>query len=350
MTTVKLAGMGNPLLDIASNVTLEMVEKYGGKFGEATLANEENMGVFDEIKGQKDVSYTAGGATLNVFRVFAWMRQEEGENCVFTGCVGDDEDAKVLETNASKDGLDVHFQQSEKKSPTGNCAVLVVGKERTLIANIAAANDFNYESMKKDESFMKKMRSVDFYYISGFFLTVSVPSMLELAVHAAENNKTFCMNISAPFLCQFFTEQMNQVLPYCDYVFGNEDEAAAIAKMLDIKSDNNEEIAKAIVKLDKKNTKRSRVVVITQGSKPTIVAKFNDKGEVFTTSYDVKLIDKEKIVDTNGAGDSFCGGFMSQLVDGASEEQCVRAGQYAASYMIQKSGIQMDSKPTFKKE
>lgn len=38
------------------------------------------------------------------------------------------------------------------------------------------------------------------------------------------------MNLSAPFLVQFFGDQMASVLPYCDYVFGNESEAAAFGE------------------------------------------------------------------------------------------------------------------------
>jgi len=63
-------------------------------------------------------------------------------------------------------------------------------------------------------------------YSSGFFLTVSVESMLVVAKHAAENNKVFCMNLSAPFLIQFFGDQMATMMPYCDFLFGNESEAA----------------------------------------------------------------------------------------------------------------------------
>ena len=38
------------------------------------------------------------------------------------------------------------------------------------------------------------------------------------------------MNLSAPFLCQFFKDQMDQVIPYVDYLIGNESEALAYAE------------------------------------------------------------------------------------------------------------------------
>lgn len=56
----------------------------------------------------------------------------------------------------------------------------------------------------------------------GFFLTVSPESILKVAKHASENNKIFCMNLSAPFISQFFKEPLMEVMPYVDILFGNE--------------------------------------------------------------------------------------------------------------------------------
>ena len=59
------------------------------------------------------------------------------------------------------------------------------------------------------------------------------------------------------------------------------------------------------------NGKRTRTVVISQGKEPTIVVQ---DGNV--SVFPVPLLDPAKIVDTNGAGDSFVGGFFSYLLSG----------------------------------
>lgn len=41
------------------------------------------------------------------------------------------------------------------------------------------------------------------------------------------------MNLSAPFIVQFFKDNVNKILPYVDYLFGNESEAEAFAKAQD---------------------------------------------------------------------------------------------------------------------
>ena len=75
--------------------------------------------------------------------------------------------------------------------------------------------------------------------------------------------KLFCMNLSAPFLCQFFKDQMLKIMPYCDFVFGNETEAAAFAENNDIEDKSIENIARCIAALPKINS-NPRTVVITQ--------------------------------------------------------------------------------------
>ena len=100
-------------------------------------------------------------------------------------------------------------------------------------------------------------------YSAGFFITASPESIMLVAKHCAETNKIYCMNISAPFICQVpgcsgdlgstcaatkyvirwrlnltrvlqqvppLKEALAKALPYVDYLFGNETEAAAFAE------------------------------------------------------------------------------------------------------------------------
>jgi adenosine kinase len=70
----------------------------------------------------------------------------------------------------------------------------------------------------------------ELFYVTGFFLTVSLDAILHLGKYAVQNSKIFSMNLSAPFLIQFFGEQMAAAMPYTDIVFGNESEAEAYGK------------------------------------------------------------------------------------------------------------------------
>ncbi len=61
-------------------------------------------------------------------------------------------------------------------------------------------------------------------------------------------------------------------------------------------------------------------------------------GETSSKEIKVDLIPASRVVDLNGAGDAFVGGFMAQFALGKSVEECIKAGQWMSSYIIQVSG------------
>ncbi|KAJ6853892.1 uncharacterized protein M6B38_101130 [Iris pallida] len=333
-----LLGMGNPLLDISSVVDEAFLNKYDIKPNDAILAEDKHKPMYDELASNYNVEYIAGGATQNSIRVAQWMLQVPGATS-YMGCIGKDKFGEEMKKNSTAAGVNVHYYEVDE--PTGTCAVCVVGGERSLIANLSAANCYKSEHLKKPENWAL-VEKAKFIYIAGFFLTVSVDSILLVAEHAVAKNKLFAMNLSAPFICEFFRDAQEKTLPYCDYVFGNETEAKIFSKVRGWETESIEEIALKISALPKASGTRKRVTVITQGADPVVVA---EDGKV--TLFPVILLPKEKLVDTNGAGDSFVGGFLSQLVKEKSIVDCVKAGNYAANVVIQRSGCTFPEKPDF---
>jgi adenosine kinase len=334
-----LLGMGNPLLDISAVVDDAFLTKYDVKLNNAILAEEKHLPMYDELSSKGNVEYIAGGATQNSIRVAQWMLQIPGATS-YMGCIGKDKFGEEMKKNAQAAGVTAHYYEDEA-APTGTCAVCVVGGERSLIANLSAANCYKSEHLKKPENWAL-VEKAKYIYIAGFFLTVSPDSIQLVAEHAAANNKVFLMNLSAPFICEFFRDAQEKVLPYVDYIFGNETEARIFSKVRGWETENVEEIALKISQLPVASGKQKRIAVITQGADPVVVAQ---DGKV--TTFPVILLPKEKLVDTNGAGDAFVGGFLSQLVQGKSIDDCVKAGCYAANVIIQRSGCTYPEKPDF---
>lgn len=336
-----LVGMGNPLLDLSAVADDRFLEKYGLKPNDAILAEKEHMPIYKELVDNYKVEYIAGGSTLNSLRVAQWILQRPGV-CSYLGCVGKDEFSKILEDKASEDGILARFQHTSER-PTGSCAVVITnnGHNRSLCANLAAAECFTKDHLE-DPSVKKVLQSAEFYYSSGFFLTVSIESIVEVAQIAHKRKKPFLMNLSAPFLPIYYKEQMMQAMPYVDILFGNETEAAAFAKENNYETNDIKEIALKMTTLPKENPNRPRVVIITQGTLPVIVAKDGS-----TTEYHVDKIPEEKIVDTNGAGDAFVGGFMAMLIKGEPLETAVKCAIWAAGQIVQNPGCTFSGKPQF---
>ncbi|KAJ3189405.1 hypothetical protein HDU85_003035 [Gaertneriomyces sp. JEL0708] len=330
-----LLGMENPLLDISAHVKPELLKKYNLKANDAILAAEEHKPLYDELLKDYKVDYVAGGAAQNTLRGAQWLLPQN--STVYIGCVGKDANAETLREAAAKDGLRTEYLVDES-TPTGLCAVLITDENRSMVTDLQAANNYKEEHLQTPEIW-GLVENAKFFYVGGFFLTVSPPSAMRVAKHAAETKKTFAINLSAPFISQFFTKPLDELLPYVDLVFGNEAEADAYATAHNWNTTDVSEIALKIAALPKVNTTRPRMVIFTQGSEKTIVAK-----EGVVTEFPIIKIDHSKIVDTNGAGDAFTGGFLSQYVQGKPIDTCVHAGHYVAHVVIQRTG------PTYPKE
>ncbi|KAJ8248431.1 hypothetical protein GJAV_G00241950 [Gymnothorax javanicus] len=336
-----LFGMGNPLLDICAVVDKDFLDKFGLKTNDQILAEDKHKALFEEMVKKFAVEYHAGGSTQNSMKIAQWMIQEPHSVATFFGCIGTDKFGAILKKKAEEAHVDARYYEQDTE-PTGTCAACITGDNRSLVANLAAANCYRKEKHLDLEENWKLVEKAKVYYIAGFFLTVSVESILKVAKHAAEHDKIFCINLSAPFISQFYKDQMMQVMPYVDILFGNETEAATFAREQGFETEDIEEIARKAQNLPKENKRRKRVIVFTQGKEGTVLAKDDD-----VKIFPVLEIDPSDIVDTNGAGDAFVGGFLSQLVQQQSMEECIRAGHYSANVIIRRAGCTFPEKPDF---
>merc|ERR1712232_926397 len=158
---------------------------------------------------------------------------------------------------------------------------------------------------------------------------------MKIAWEMAESTGAlYCINLSAPFLMQVppFKAVFVDAIPHADFVFGNETEARTWAETEGWDTTDVAFIATRLSLLPSAKGKK-RHIVFTRGADQTIVA-YN--GHV--TTYEIVKLPKEKIVDTNGAGDAYVGGFLAGLSKGLDIAGCHKAGSYAACEIIQQSG------------
>eukprot|EP00403_Amphidinium_massartii_P041599 CAMPEP_0178438212 /NCGR_PEP_ID=MMETSP0689_2-20121128/35462_1 /TAXON_ID=160604 /ORGANISM="Amphidinium massartii, Strain CS-259" /LENGTH=340 /DNA_ID=CAMNT_0020060579 /DNA_START=112 /DNA_END=1134 /DNA_ORIENTATION=+ len=334
-----LVGMGNPLLDISAEVEMSLLEKYGLEPENAILAEEKHQPLFGEMVAMPNVQYIAGGATQNSIRVAQWMTQKPGATAYF-GCVGKDANGDKLAEACKGDGVDARYMIDES-TPTGTCATLITGIARSLCTNLCAANNYKETHCQKPENWAV-ISGAKVVYSAGFFATVSQESIKLASREMAKTGGLYCMNLSAPFLMMVppFKACFVDTMPYIDFLFGNETEAKTWAETEGWETTDIAFIATRLSLIPMAEGKKPRTVVITQGSDPTVVAV---KGTV--SLHPILALPKEKLVDTNGAGDAYVGGFLAGLVQGEPIEKCCKLGAYAASVIVQRSGCTFPKEP-----
>lgn len=326
-----LFGLCHPLVDIQAVVNKEFLEKYGLEADNTILAEKTHLPLYEDLSTSFPVKYIPGGTTLNSIRVAQWMLGDNGRT-FFSGAIGKDKFANLLLQKVDEAGIDAIFNISDDE-PTGTCASLINCRGyRSLVTNLAAAKSFKKDHLEREDVW-SMVKDAHIFYFSGYFLTTSdgVDTMATVAEHALKSKQIFAFNLSATYICQCFDE-LDRILPFCDFIFGNDLEAKSFARKNELTADSIEDIAIGIAQLPKKNMKKKRFVIITQGADPTVVADVD--GNVST--FEVEKVDN--LVDTNGAGDAFVGGFLAAYMQSKDIPDCVMAGHWAARIIIQHQG------------
>ncbi|PCD37852.1 hypothetical protein AU210_006347 [Fusarium oxysporum f. sp. radicis-cucumerinum] len=303
MSAVKeysLLCLENPLLDIQAKGDQALLDKYGLKPNDAILAEEKHLPLYEDLLNNYDAKLIAGGAAQNSARGAQYILPPN--SVVYLGGAGDDKYAAILHDAVKAAGLRVEYRVDPKEK-TGRCGAIITGHNRSLCTDLGAANHYDLDHLKKPEIW-KLVENAEVYYVGGFHFTVCPPAIMELAKQAAEHNKPFVLSLSAPFIPQFFKEEPRDVV-------------------------------KHLANLPKENAKRKRIAIVTQGTDPTLVAI---QGEDDIKEFPVHAIEKEKINDTNGAGDAFAGGLLAGILQNKPLETSIDMGQWLARLSIQELG------------
>ncbi|KXN84999.1 Adenosine kinase [Leucoagaricus sp. SymC.cos] len=334
-SSYKLFCLGNPLLDMQATNGEKLLEKYGLKANDAILAEEKHMPIYEEVVKDYKVTYVAGGASQNAARGAAYILPPK--SVVYSGCVGGDDLAEQLKKANVREGLDEVYQV-KKGEKTGACAVVITGHHRSLVTTLRAAEKFDQSHLESPQV-APLIDAAKVFYVEGYFLTHGTSIVEWLSKKSSEANKTFVLNLSAPFIAQFFTDSVKKVLPYTDVIIANESEAEAWATATNFSGSKTDlaGIAKSLSAYEKSNKSRERVVVFTHGAQDTVLVTGPD-AEVKV--FPVKALSDDQIVDTNGAGDAFAGGFLGAYVAGKSLEESVLVGHELGKMCVGQVGPQ----------
>lgn len=161
-----LFGIGNPLLDISAYVDEEFLKKYDLLSNNAILAEEKHLPIYKDLTENHQVEYTAGGATQNSIKVAQWLLRKP-KLTTFCGCIASDNYGELLNSNLEKLGVHTMYQYlpEGEKTSTGTCAVMITGRDRSLVTNLGAANCFDVTHLEQ-EHVWNQVKKAKFFYIA----------------------------------------------------------------------------------------------------------------------------------------------------------------------------------------
>lgn len=222
----------------------------------------------------------------------------------------------------------------EKVDGSGKLAVVY----RAIQAG--AANQYKLDHLRF--KIWEQVEAAGVVYAEATFLTVSFESVKILAEHCAKMGNTFCLNLSAPYVCRYFGDRILTVMPYTDFVFGSETEYMALAELKKTEglAQDVDSVATWLARMPRSDgeVQRRRHIVVTCGSRPALVASTWRGYGVKVQRFPVPPVRNRTFVRKDGAGDAFAGGFLYGLMHEADVDSCVQLALYCASIAVQRTG------------
>ncbi|XP_076060227.1 uncharacterized protein LOC143036576 isoform X2 [Oratosquilla oratoria] len=231
-TAPLMVAFGNPLLDMTAVVKdTSLHEKYNLPVDGQLEVTQEQQPIFKEVTEKYSIEYTAGGCALNTSRVFSWLLGKHGK-VTFVGGIGKDDRGDKLASIVEESGVKTKFVE-QNDHPTGSCVALVLGAWRCLCADIGAANFCEVNDVFNDK-ILPSLEAAEYIYIEGYFITHSFETALEVAKFAKKHNKTFMFNLCGSYVCEMYPDEVKELLPMVDVLFGYVEEYKTLAKHINV--------------------------------------------------------------------------------------------------------------------
>lgn len=250
----------------------------------------------------KELRYIPGGKGANQAVAMARF----GAQVQMFGCVGEDDNGRLLLDNLSSEGVDISCVSRKKDLPTG-LALITVGENDNTIVVVSGANgavDCAYI-----DSIQRQLLSSELVVLQHEIPEETVEYVVSLC--AEHGVKTVLNPAPARKLSSWMIEKVTYLTP-------NEHEAKMIFGELSI-----EELLRTY----------PEKLIITRGSQG--VSSCLRTGELLHIP-----ARSARAVDTTGAGDTLNGVFSAMIANGAGLKQALEYANVAAGLSVEKFGAQ----------
>jgi ribokinase len=263
----------------------------------------------DEEVAIEDTQEEPGGSAANTIYALGKLNKKTG----FIGSVGEDFEGKMVIESLNSVGVDTSQIKIKPKIRTG----LVIGivdafGERSLYITPGANSTLGFNEV--DMGFIS---GSDFFHITSFVDDRQLEVQKKIVETLNENTK---LSFSPGSLyAKKGYEALSSTIRKTHVLFLNEVEVKILTGY-----GSYQEASEFLL------DKGCKIVVVTLG----------EKGCYITDGSQTEHIDavKTDVVDTTGAGDAFCAGFLFGLSLGRELTQCGKIGNFVASRCITKIG------------
>ncbi|MDR3577681.1 MAG: carbohydrate kinase family protein [Anaerolineaceae bacterium] len=248
-----------------------------------------------------------GGCSLNV----AVTLKNLGSQPYIVNKFGDDEVGGKIERYIQSLAVPTTCMLKVNGGQTGYCLTILDGSgERTFFTSKGCEVEFSPQNVP-----LPLRADFAFVYITGYYLLnrQTAAGVLEL-VQTLHQNGCQVVFDPGPLVGEMDTEQLHQLLKISDWLIPNQAELSQIQKKIGVSGDLH-------------------TWLFEQGMQGMALKKGSQGVDILTrqSSFTLKGLPVD-ITDTNGAGDSFAGGFIHGLANGYTLRQAAALANACGAY------------------
>ena len=256
-----------------------------------------------------DYSEACGGSAANTIVGLARLDCKAG----FIGKVAEDREGKMLVDDFQKEDVDTKGIIHSKHGRSGTAMGFVDKRgERALYVDPGVNDTIEFHEIDMEYAFQTR-----FLHLTSFIREKSFQAQKKLVEALPKNVKLSCDP------GKLYAEKGMQKLE-------------PLIKRTSVFMPSQSELQL----LTGKNDYRKGAETLLRKGVEIVTVKLGSEGCYVTDGKESHLIEpfKVKVVDTTGAGDAFCAGFLYGLISGKSLYECGRIGNFVASRCIMKMG------------
>jgi len=313
---VQLLGISNAIVDVLAHVDDELVEKIGVVPGSMTLIDEQRAHQIYEMMGP--ATEMSGGSVANTVAGFANL----GGRAAYIGRVRNDQLGEIFNHDMRSLGIDIRLEPAADGAPTARSHVMITADgQRTMNTYLGACTELGVSDITP-EAFGKPKAVL----IEGYVWDIAEgPALAKKAMEmAAKSRSAVALSLSDSFCVERHRESFAEAIRGgVKIVVADEDEINVL-----MGTDNFDDTLEAIRDYD-------NLFVMTRSDKGSVIVHRGEQHVQEATPV-------EQVIDTTGAGDAYCAGFLYGWVHDKSIAECARAGTLCATAVIQQVGARIE--------
>ncbi|MHA1542794.1 MAG: carbohydrate kinase family protein, partial [Candidatus Hodarchaeales archaeon] len=272
-----------------------------------------------------NLSILGGGVAANV----AYWLGSLGTRVSMIGVISDDPSGLLLRNDLEKVGVNCILKISDQNPSASILIIVEENGERSFIINGKCLDELTIDDVPIEEIQGRNLFYTSAYNIENPPISNTVMEVLKQSKINILPSFDVIFNLAAYTTVEKFKNRITSyILPYTDILLGNLEEYLALiekqeAEPLDILLSLKEEFPKI------------KILLLTDGENGCYYISQDDRGHVLPT-----LI---SVVDSTGAGDGFCAGFIHAYANNLPLNQAIESGIDLGTHICQGFGARYDS-------